>query len=59
LKVLLALLAEVHPQESDVEKLRQASYERIEGDVLTREDTLIRRRLQGIPEVPPQSPHSR
>jgi hypothetical protein len=55
-KVLLALLAEVHPQESDVEKLRQASYERIEGDVLTREDTLIRRRLQGIPEVPPQPP---
>lgn len=54
LKVLLALLVEVHPDESDVEKLRQASYERIEGDALAREDTLIRRRLQGIPEVPPQ-----
>jgi hypothetical protein len=59
LKVLLALLVEVHPDESDVEKLRQASYERIEGDTLSREDTLIRRRLQGIPEVPPPPPSSR
>jgi hypothetical protein len=54
-KVLLVLLAEVHPDESDAEKLRQASYERIEGEALAREDTLLRRRLQGIPEVPPQS----
>jgi hypothetical protein len=59
LKVLLALLVEVHPDESYVEKLRQASYERIEGDTLSREDTLIRRRLQGIPEVPPPPPSSR
>src|SRR5436309_15918871 len=53
-KVLLALLAEAHPEGLEAEVLRQASYERIEGDVLAREDTLIRRRLQGIPEVAPR-----
>ena len=57
-KVLLALLAEVHPEESDAEQLRQASYERIDGDALAREDTLVRRRLQGIPEVAPRPPQA-
>ena len=52
------LLVEVHPEESDVEQLRQASYQRIDGDTLAREDTLVRRRLQGIPEVAPRPPQA-
>jgi|SRR5579859_7164121 len=53
LNVLLALLKEVRADGSDADRLRQESYARIGGDVLAREDTLIRRRLQGIPEVAP------
>jgi hypothetical protein len=54
LNVLLALLVEVRADGSDADRLRQESYQRIDGDVLSRADTLIRRRLQGIPEVAPQ-----
>jgi len=53
LEVLLALLAEVHPEVADVERLRAASYERIDGPTLKAEDTRLRRRLQGIPERVP------
>src|SRR3981081_2753549 len=51
LKVLLALLVEVRADGADADRLRQESYVRIDGDVLAREDTLIRRRLQGIPDT--------
>jgi hypothetical protein len=54
LKVLLALLVEVRGDGSDADRLRTESYDRIDGAVLEREDTLIRRRLQGIPEIAPQ-----
>jgi hypothetical protein len=54
--VLLALLAEAHSEGWDADRLRQASYDRIEGALLAAEDTRIRRRLQGIPEKAPQSP---
>jgi len=53
LNVLLAVLVEVRGDGSDKDRLRQESYERIDGDVLAREDTLVRRRLQGIPEIAP------
>jgi len=53
LNTLLALLAEVRSDGSDKDRLRQESYTRIDGEVLSREDTLIRRRLQGIPELAP------
>jgi hypothetical protein len=53
LNVLLALLKEVRADGADNDRLRQESYARIDGDVLSREDTLIRRRLQGIPETAP------
>ncbi len=53
LNVLLALLKEVRADGADNDRLRQESYQRIDGDVLSREDTLIRRRLQGIPESAP------
>ena len=53
LNVLLALLKEVRADGADNDRLRQESYQRIDGDVLSREDTLIRRRLQGIPETAP------
>jgi hypothetical protein len=53
--VLLALLVEAHADGWDADRLRQASYERIEGALLEAEDTRIRRRLQGIPERAPQS----
>ncbi len=53
LNTLLALLVEVRADGSDKDRLRQESYARIDGDVLSREDTLIRRRLQGIPELAP------
>ncbi len=51
LKVLLAVLVEVRADGADADRLRQQSYDRIDGAVLEREDTLIRRRLQGIPET--------
>jgi hypothetical protein len=53
--VLLALLVDANAEGWDADRLRQASYERIEGALLAAEDTRIRRRLQGIPERPPQS----
>src|ERR1700737_705508 len=53
LNVLLAVLVEVRGDGSDRDRLRKESYDRIDGDVLSREDTLIRRRLQGIPETAP------
>src|SRR4030081_1935863 len=53
LNALLAVLKEIRADGSDADRLRQESYERIDGDVLSREDTLIRRRLQGIPETAP------
>jgi hypothetical protein len=53
--VLLALLADAHSEGWDADRLRQASYDRIEGTLLEAEDTRIRRRLQGIPERAPQS----
>ncbi len=53
LNTLLTLLVEVRADGSDKDRLRQESYARIDGDVLTREDTLVRRRLQGIPETAP------
>src|SRR5438445_10661575 len=55
LNTLLALLVEVRSDGSDKDRLRQESYQRIDGDTLAREDTLIRRRLQGIPELAPGS----
>jgi hypothetical protein len=54
LKVLLALLAELHPGGAAVDRLQQESYERIDGAALAAEDKALRRRLQGIPEVAPQ-----
>jgi hypothetical protein len=54
LGVLLALLAEIHPEVLAADQLRTASYERIDGDVLAAEDTRVRRRLQGIPETAPK-----
>ncbi|MGI9145306.1 MAG: hypothetical protein ACR2IK_01950 [Chloroflexota bacterium] len=53
--VLLAALVDAHSEGWDADRLRQASYERIEGARLEAEDTLIRRRLQGIPE---RAPHA-
>ena len=52
--VLLKLLVEAQADGADAERVRQASYDRIEGAVLAEEDTRIRRRLQGIPERAPQ-----
>lgn len=52
--VLLALLVDAHSEGWDADRLRQASYDRIEGTLLAEEDTRIRRRLQGIPERAPQ-----
>jgi len=49
--VLLALLTDAHPDALPTERLRTASYERIDGAALASEDTRLRRRLQGIPEV--------
>ena len=53
LNTLLKLLLEIRADGSDADRLRQESYARIDGDTLSREDTLVRRRLQGIPEAPP------
>ena len=55
LNVLLKLLVDVLSDGSDKERLQQDSYARIDGGLLAAEDTKIRRRLQGIPEVAPQS----
>jgi hypothetical protein len=52
--VLLALLVDAHSEGWDADRLRQASYDRIEGTQLEAEDTRMRRRLQGIPERAPQ-----
>jgi hypothetical protein len=51
--VLLVLLVDAHPEGWDADRLRQASYERIDGTLLEAEDKGIRRRLQGIPERAP------
>ena len=53
LNTLLKVLVEIRADGSDADRLRQESYVRIDGDVLTRDDTLVRRRLQGIPETAP------
>src|ERR1700730_14291450 len=53
--VLLALLVDANVEGWDADRLRQASFDRIEGPRLADEDTRIRRRLQGIPERAPQS----
>jgi hypothetical protein len=53
LRVLLTLLAEVHPSGATIDQLQQASYARIDGAQLAADDTRLRRRLQGIPEVAP------
>jgi hypothetical protein len=55
LKVLMAVLVEVHASGSTAERLLKESFDRIDGDNLAAEDTRLRRRLQGIPEVAPQS----
>src|SRR5437016_2329787 len=55
LTVLLALLVEARADGADADRLRQESYGRIDGAALEREDTLVRRRLQGIPETAPRS----
>ena len=54
--VLLALLVDTNTEGWDADRLRRASFVRIEGPRLAEEDTRIRRRLQGIPERAPQSP---
>ena len=55
LRVLLELLRDVHPEVLDLERLQTASYERIDGAALAVQETRLRRRLQGIPEVAPSS----
>jgi len=55
LDVLLRLLAEIHTPTLTVDQLRTASYERIDGSALAADDTRLRRRLQGIPEVAPSA----
>ena len=55
LESLLRLLADVHPEELTVDRLRSDSYARIDGPTLAAEDTRMRRRLQGIPETAPSS----
>jgi hypothetical protein len=50
---LLALLVDAHAEGWDADRLRQASYDRVEGALLEADDTRIRRRLQGIPERAP------
>jgi hypothetical protein len=55
LDVLLRLLAEIHTARLPIDQLRIASYERIDGPALAAEDTRLRRRLQGIPEVAPSA----
>jgi hypothetical protein len=48
------LLAEVHPSGGTIEKLQQESYQPIDGATVAVEDTRLRRRLQGVPEVAPR-----
>jgi hypothetical protein len=55
LDALLRILADVHPEELTLDRLRSDSYTRIDGDALAAEDTRLRRRLQGIPETAPSS----
>jgi hypothetical protein len=55
LRVLLALLGEVHAEGLPLDRLQAASYERIDGAALAAEETRLRRRLQGIPEIAPSS----
>src|SRR5713226_9573324 len=55
LAALLELLAGVHPEVLTTDRLRADSYQRIDGQRLATEDTLRRRRLQGIPERAPPS----
>src|SRR2546425_12754695 len=50
---LLELLAEVSPEVLSTDRLKADSYQRIDGETLAAEDTLRRRRLQGIPEKAP------
>ena len=56
LDTLLRLLADVHDDGVTLDRLRAASYERIDGDGLATDDKRLRRRLQGIPETAPQQP---
>jgi hypothetical protein len=53
LDVLLGVLAEIRGDASTPDRLRTASYERIDGPALAAADTRLRRRLQGIPETAP------
>ena len=55
LAAFLELLAEVYPEVLTIDRLRTDSYQRIDGTSLAAEDTLLRRRLQGIPERAPSS----
>ena len=55
LDTLLKVLADVHPEVLTLDRLRSDSYTRIDGDALVAEDTRVRRRLQGIPEMAPSS----
>jgi hypothetical protein len=54
LRVLLTLLADVHPEVLATDQLQADSYTRIDGAALAADDTRLRRRLQGIPESAPQ-----
>lgn len=51
LNVLIAVLLELRSDGADRARLLKESYDRVDGAVLEREDTLVRRRLQGIPET--------
>ena len=53
LDTLLRVLADVLPEPLTLDRLRADSYARIDGATLAAEDTRIRRRLQGIPEMAP------
>src|SRR6266498_4502811 len=55
LDALLAVLADVHADLLTPDRLRAASYERIDGQSLEAEDKRLRRRLQGIPETAPSA----
>ena len=55
LDTLLRLLADVHPEVLTLDRLRADSFSRIDGPALAEADMRLRRRLQGIPEVAPQS----
>lgn len=55
LDTLLRVLADVHSEVLNLDRLRSDSYTRIDGDALVAEDTRVRRRLQGIPQTAPSS----